>query len=124
MGLRLLLDSTMDIQVVALLRKHGWCDCTHTRDHGLQRAADETIAQFAKDHGFLIISQDKTDFGKILKDRGWQYPSLVLLRAKVHLHPEHQAALLKSALQRHETNLEKGAIIVVDKNRTRCQPLP
>ena len=62
--MKFLLDSHLSHRVAKLLRDAG-IDATHVRDNGLQHATDLTILVFARQHSFVLVSED-TDFGELL----------------------------------------------------------
>lgn len=90
--MRFLLDSNLSPRVALLLRVAG-LDAQHVRDHGLQRAADAVILEFARDRSFVIVSED-TDFGELLAQQRTAAPSFVLLRTDGSMTPDQQAGVL------------------------------
>lgn len=62
--MRLLLDQNLSRDLPALLIAAGF-DVADTRTLGMQRWADDDIADFAADDGRIVVSAD-TDFGAIL----------------------------------------------------------
>ncbi|MGH3869357.1 MAG: DUF5615 family PIN-like protein [Pseudonocardiaceae bacterium] len=56
--MKFLLDSNLSHRVAQLLR-----DAAHVRDYDRQHATDLMICEFARQHLFVLISED-TDFGE------------------------------------------------------------
>jgi len=98
-------------------------DASHVRAHHLERAGDHKIFEFAKARGLIIISED-TDFGEILARAGEESPSLVLIRSAEPLTPDDQAELIQANIPSLESDLMKGAVVVLGKGRVRVRPLP
>lgn len=74
-----------------MLRNAG-IDVTHVRDNDLQRASDLTILMFARQHSFVLVSED-TDFGALLARQRTGAPSFVLLRTYELMTPDERAAI-------------------------------
>lgn len=65
--MRLLLDQNLSRHLPAILAAAGF-DVVDTRSLGMQRWADEAIAEFAAEDDRIVVSAD-TDFGTILARR-------------------------------------------------------
>ena len=120
--MRYLLDSNLSHRVAASLREAG-LDAEHVRDHGLQHTSDAEIMRFARDRGLVIVSED-TDFGQLLAEQRAASPSFVLLRTYEPLTPDEQTQVLVANLPAVQADLERGAIVVVERNRIRVRQLP
>ncbi len=83
--MKLLLDSNLSHRVAQLLRDAG-IDAAHLRDHDLQHATDSVILEFARQHAFVLVSED-TDFGELLARQCTGAPSFVLLRTYEPMTP-------------------------------------
>jgi predicted nuclease of predicted toxin-antitoxin system len=55
---KLLLDQNLSHRLCATLRQEAF-SCVHVRDLGLERADDETIWNFARQEGYVIVSKDE-----------------------------------------------------------------
>ena len=55
--MKLLLDHNLSPRLVSLLRDL-YPSSVHVREVGLQAAIDETVWNYARDHGFVIVSKD------------------------------------------------------------------
>ena len=120
--MKFLLDSNLSHRVAQLLRDAG-IDATHVRDNGLQHATDLTILVFARQHSFVLVSED-TDFGELLALQRTVAPSFVLLRTYEPMTPDEQAAILLANIPRVREDLEQGAIVVIERSRLRVRRLP
>lgn len=120
--MRFLLDSNLSHRVAALLRAGG-LDAEHVRDHGLQAEPDEVILAFARDHEYVVVSED-TDFGELLARQRSAAPSFVLLRTNGPMAPDEHAVLLLANLPGLEFELDQGAVIVIGRDRLRVRSLP
>lgn len=120
--MKFLLDSNLSHRVAQLLRDAG-IEAAHVRDHDLQHAADSMILQFARQHAFVLISED-TDFGELLARQCTATPSFVLLRTCDPMTPDQQAAVLLANLPRLHDDLNQGAIVVIERSRLRVRRLP
>lgn len=120
--MRFLLDSNLSHRVSVALRSGG-LDSEHVRDHGLQAEPDEVVLAFAREHGFVVVSED-TDFGELLARQRAAGPSFVLLRTSGPMPPDEHAALLLSVIPRVRDELAAGAVVVVGRDRIRIRALP
>jgi len=116
-----LVDMNLSPQWCAVLRQHGHT-CKHWSEVGDPRASDATLLAWAREHGFAVITHD-LDFGAILAATGADAPSVIQCRTQ-DLLPAAMEDLLVSAIQRYETELASGALIVVDKQKSRVRILP
>lgn len=120
--MRLLLDANLSPVTASLLNDSGVA-ANHVRDHGLQRADDEEILDFAYDRGLIIVSED-TDFGELLARRGDTLPSYVLIRSADPRSPEEIAQVLLANLPPLVDQLSEGAVVVIESARVRVRTLP
>lgn len=120
--MRLLVDSNLSHRVARQLRDAGF-DATHVREHDLQHSTDITILQFAREQSMVVVSED-TDFGQLLAEERAATPSFVLLRTYEPLAPDEQVAVLVANLPAVQDDLERGAIVVVERHRIRVRQLP
>lgn len=106
-----------------MLMRAAGTDAEHVRDHGLHSEPDVVILAFARDNGFVVVSED-TDFGELLARERTATPSLVLLRTNGPMTPDEHAALLLANLPTVYSDLGQGAVVVVGRNRLRVRSLP
>lgn len=117
-----LVDANLSPRVAVRLGKDGH-EASHVRDHGLLRATDQVIAQFAVDNGSTIISAD-SDFATMLAFNGHLAPSLVLLRSVDKLTPDQQADLPLDNLPQVLDELARGAVVSLVRGHLRVRRLP
>jgi len=85
-------------------------------------SSDRTIVETAKKKQRVIITQD-LDFSEIISLSGEKVPSLISLRLSSS-RIEYINNRLEKVLPEIVSDVEKGAIIVVEDNRIRLRPLP
>jgi predicted nuclease of predicted toxin-antitoxin system len=120
--MKFLLDSNLSHRIAQLLRDAG-INAAHVRDKDLQHATDSVILEFARQHAFVLVSED-TDFGELLARQCTVAPSFVLLRTYEPMTPDDQAAVLLANLPRLYDDLDQGAIVVIERSRIRVRRLP
>jgi len=98
-------------------------DAVHVRDYSLAAAEDRQIFDRALQEDRIVVSAD-TDFGTLLARSSQTKPSVVLFRGATARRPEKQVSLLLANLPRVETDLNKGAIVVIEPGRLRVRSLP
>ena len=120
--MRFLLDENLSPALVDLLKVAGH-DAIHVRELGLASASDDAILERAGTDGRTLISAD-TDFGQLLAGSGAKLPSLILLRRETDRTATAQAQLLLGNLNEVLTDLEAGAIVVMEATSMRVRRLP
>lgn len=121
--MRLLIDMNLSPRWVPFLANAGH-DAVHWSSVGANTATDAEICGYARQHGFLILTND-LDFPQILAHTRQAAPSVLLLRGEP-LVPEVRGSALPGALHDCEEELDRGAIVTVDwtdKPRARVLPL-
>jgi predicted nuclease of predicted toxin-antitoxin system len=86
------------------------------------KARDREIMEYARAHGFVVITQD-LDFSAILAATGGQKPSVLQIRAG-DLSPGAIGKPVVSALRQATRELDAGALLTVDPARVRMRLLP
>lgn len=119
--MKLLVDMNLSPEWVEVLEKHGWESC-HWSAVGNPRAVDTVVMAYARDNGYVLFTHD-LDFGNLLAVTNVSGPSVIQVRTQ-DVSPEHLEPLLVAALHQFETELETGALIVVDEARLRARILP
>ena len=118
-----LVDNAISPWVSSYLNSIGH-ESIHVRDVGLKDAADEVIFQYAFEHNLTIISAD-TDFAFLLSKWNRNKPSLILFRKGIERDPVLQAEVLFQNLTESVIKyIEKGAILILEKDRIRIRNLP
>ena len=121
MTLKLLIDVNLSPQWVASLRNRGF-ESIHWSTVGPCNAFDEQILAWAREHGYIVFTHD-LDFGTLLALTRAAGPSVIQVRAQ-DVMPTHLIDLIASVLDAHASELEAGALVVVDEKRLRVRILP
>ena len=121
MSIKILIDMNLSPDWVPLLQNAGW-SATHWSTVGDPKADDRTLMGWAEEHGYVVFTHD-LDFGTILALTHKTGPSVLQVRGQ-DVFPDHLGSLVVAAIGRHETDLESGAIVVVDESRNRVRILP
>jgi len=121
MSLRILVDMNLSIEWIPLLEKAGW-PAIHWSTIGDPRADDPTIMAWALEHGHAVFTHD-LDFGTTLALTHAEGPSVIQVRGQRVL-PEHMGPIVLAALERYESELSGGALVVVHQAKTRARVLP
>ncbi len=120
--MRLLIDMNLTPRWVEHLNGAGH-EAQHWSSIGSASAKDREICQHAREHGFVLITND-LDFPQILAHTGDARPSVVLLRGEP-LVPEFRGGALLQALADCERDLLQGAVVTLDwSGRPRARVLP
>ena len=119
--MKLLVDMNLSPRWIPLLRDAGW-DATHWSAVGKATAADSEIMAYATAGNFVILTHD-LDFGAILAATRQPIPSVVQIRAE-DVSPEAIGKQTVDALRHLAAQLEAGAILTIETDRTRLRLLP
>jgi predicted nuclease of predicted toxin-antitoxin system len=92
------------------------------RTLGLQRASDPQVVKQARADGSILLSFD-LDFGDLLALGVMDKPSAILFRL-ADQRPESVNERLSAILNQRITELESGALILVEDTRYRVRKLP
>jgi len=119
--MKLLVDMNLSPRWVDLLTGAG-IEAAHWSAVGAKNAPDTEIMAYALAHGFVVPTHD-LDFSAILAATRGEKPSVVQLRAD-DVSPDVIGGQVIVALRQMEAELQEGALITVDPNRTRLRLLP
>lgn len=97
-------------------------EAEHWSSIGDAAAADTEIAVYAREHGFVILTQD-TDFGTMLAITQETKPSVIQIRSD-DAAPEAIRTRVVHALKQMQSELRAGAILTIDVSRARLRLLP
>ena len=81
------------------------------------RASDEALLALAYEEGRVLVTEDK-DFGELVYVRGLPHPCVVRL---VELRITERVDALRDLVEKHESALLAGAIVVVTRKRVRIR---
>ena len=119
--MRLLIDMNLSPRWVGLLSGAG-IEAAHWSTLGANNAPDSEIMAYAAAHGYVVLTHD-LDFGSILAATHGEKPSVVQIRAAdVSLDTIGRQVII--ALGQMASELEEGALLTIDPNRTRLRVLP
>ncbi len=88
----------------------------------VNNAPDSEIMAYARAHDYVVLTHD-LDFGAILVATHGEKPSVVQIRAE-DVSPDVIGKQVIMALRQMASELEEGALLTVDPNRTRLRVLP
>ena len=119
--MKILVDMNLSPDWVAVLEPGGW-DTVHWSNLGDPRAADSEIMAWAKQNGFVVFTHD-LDFGTALALTQAEGPSVIQVRTQ-DVTPAVIGKLVVNALRQFQSELERGALIVLDEAHVRARILP
>ncbi len=119
--MKVLIDMNLSPEWVNVLEQHGLY-AAHWREIGDPRASDNTIMAWARENGYIVLTQD-LDFGTLLATTNVRGPSVIQVRAK-DVMPQTLGELLVKIIYQHKSTLEKGVLITVTQDRVRLRTLP
>lgn len=119
--MKLLVDMNLSPQWVSMLANAGIA-AEHWSSIGAANAPDSEIMSHAKANGYIVLTHD-LDFSAILAATHGEKPSVVQIRAE-DVSLKAIGSQVVSALLQMVSELEEGALITVDPNRTRLRLLP
>ena len=121
MKMRVLLDMNLSPGWVGFLQQEGF-EAVHWSTVGDIRASDATIMSWARENGFIVFTHD-LDFSALLAATQATGPSVVQLRTQ-DLLPKAIGRDVVRVLRLRATDLERGAVISIDKLASRVRVLP
>ena len=119
--MKLIVDMNLSPRWVAVLADAG-VEATHWSAIGAKTAPDSEIMAYASMNDCVVLTHD-LDFGAILAATQGEKPSVVQIRAR-DVSPEVIGRQVIVALRQMSSELEEGALLTVDPNRTRLRVLP
>lgn len=119
--MKLLVDMNLSPQWVGLLTGAG-IEAKHWSEIGAANAPDSEIMAFARANNCAVRTHD-LDFSAILAATHGDKPSVVQIRAE-DLSLNAIGRRVIAALLQMTSELEQGALITIDPNRTRVRILP
>jgi predicted nuclease of predicted toxin-antitoxin system len=118
---KLLVDMNLAPRWVNALAEVG-IEAVHWSAVGAYDAPDSELMAYAQAHGCIVLTHD-LDFGTILAATHGEKPSVVQIRAE-DVSPDQIGPRVIQALRQMTHELEAGALLTVDPNRTRMRLLP
>ena len=119
--MRFLADVGVSRSTSQELRQRGY-DVLHLREQGLHRLPDDEILTLARREGRIVLTFD-LDFGDLLAAGSHPLPSVILFRLHDQTPSSVNPRLLKLLTER-KSDLEQGALVIVEDARYRLRRLP
>ena len=119
--MKLLVDMNLSPRWVKVLVEAG-VEAAHWSAIGVKNAPDSEIMAYASTNDYVALNHD-LDFGAILAATHGEKPSVVQIRAE-DVSPDIIGLQVIAALRQMAPELEEGALLTVDPNRTRLRVLP
>lgn len=119
--MKLLLDMNISPEWCGLLSAEGY-ESIHWSTVGSPDAPDRKLLMWAREHGYVVFTHD-LDFGSILANTGAESPSVIQIRIQ-NISPQSAGMLVLDNLRRFSQELEAGALISIDWERSRARILP
>ena len=120
-AMKLLIDMNLSPGWEKVFHEQGW-ETRHWSMVGDPCAPDTAIMEWARVNGYSVFTHD-LDFGIVLSSTRARGPSIIQVRTQYVL-PESLGPELVRILRNYESAIESGALITVDKNKSRIRILP
>lgn len=119
--MKLIVDMNLSPRWVDMLAGAG-IEAAHWSTLGAKNAPDMEIMAYASTNDYVVLTHD-LDFCAILAATHGEKPSVVQIRAE-DVSPDVIGSQIIVALRQMANELEEGALLTVDPNRTRLRLLP
>ena len=119
--LRILVDMNLSPDWIGVLNKAGF-EAIHWSSVGDPRAEDFEIMRWARANDYIVFTHD-LDFGTLLALTSESGPSVIQVRTQ-DITPATIGALVSSNLHRFDRELREGALVVIERSRSRVRILP
>jgi predicted nuclease of predicted toxin-antitoxin system len=119
--MKLLVDMNLSPKWIALLHDSGW-EAVHWSSVGRADARDSEIMAYAAAKGYVVVTHD-LDFGAILAVTHGKKPSVVQIRSE-DVSSDIVGRQTVAALRHTQAELEAGALVTIEADRTRLRLLP
>lgn len=119
--MKLLLDQGLPRSAASLLRAAG-VDTVHVGEIGMSAASDSAILAQGQAEQRVVVTLD-ADFHALLALPGATAPSVIRIRRE-GLKAVGLVTLLEKVIEAWGEELELGAVVTVDENRSRMRRLP
>jgi len=119
--MKILIDMNLSPRWVEVFSKNN-IEAVHWSSIGSSNATDNEIMAYAKANDYAVFTHD-LDFGAILTVTHNDKPSVIQIRTG-DVAPSVTAKLVLNALRTAVEEIETGALITIDLNKTRIRILP
>lgn len=122
MSVKVVIDMNLSPLWVEIFESNG-LNAVHWSKVGDPKATDKVIMEWAQRNQSVVFTHD-LDFGSLLAVTHAQGPSVIQVRTE-NVLPEHIGPMVIEAVKKYQSQLERGALIVLDEfsNRVRLLPL-
>jgi predicted nuclease of predicted toxin-antitoxin system len=119
--MKILVDMNLSPDWVDVFARHG-LSAVHWSTVGDPRAEDPILMQWARENDYVVFTHD-LDFGTLLALTQAESPSAIQVRTQ-DVSPHYLEAMVIGGLNKYESLLEAGALIVLDEGKSRVRILP
>lgn len=119
--MKLILDMNLPPRLAAML-SNDEIEAVHWSALGKCDATDVEIMKYAEETGYIVVTMD-LDFSAILASTQRYRPSVIQIRAE-NASPDDLCKPLLNALRQMKSELDAGALLTIDLDRTRLRLLP
>jgi len=119
--MRILIDMNLSPRWVDVFSIHS-IEAVHWSSVGCVEASDFEIMAYAETNNYAVFTYD-LDFSAILAINRYHKPSVIQIRTG-NISPSIVGQLVINALFAATAEIEKGALITIDINKTRLRILP
>jgi predicted nuclease of predicted toxin-antitoxin system len=119
--MKFIVDMNLSPAWATSLTNAGW-EAKHWSEIGRADASDQEILEYALTNEFVVLTHD-LDFGTILARTQGNKPSVVQIRA-MDISPEAISKRTLAALRHVQSELEAGALLTIEADRSRVRSLP
>jgi len=119
--MKILVDMNLSPDWVDVLIESGF-EAVHWSAVGDPRAGDQVILDWARANSYIVFTHD-LDFGTLLASTQAESPSVIQVRTQ-DVAPAHLSNIVVAALRNYKSQLEEGALIVLDEGKSRARILP
>ncbi len=119
--MKILIDMNLSPKWSEVLSRHGH-EAVHWSTIGEFNADDFEIMRWAAENGYIVFTHD-LDFGALLAATHAHQPSVIQFRTEDVL-PDNLESHVADILKVYQSQLENGALIVVEERNNRVRILP
>jgi len=119
--MKILVDMNLTPAWCEVLTRQGH-EAVHWSEVGDPSAPDPEIMKWTSSNGYIVFTHD-LDFGALLTATQVHKPSVIQVRTR-DVMPARLEGMILAVLSEHESELDAGALIVVDEHRSRVRILP
>ncbi len=119
--MKLLVDMNLSPKWIGVFRNSGW-EAVHWSAVGQATARDAEIMEYAAANDYVVVTHD-LDFSAILAVTHGKKPSVIQIRSE-DVSAEILGKQTVAALRHMQAELEAGALLTIEADRTRLRMLP